>query len=57
MPADALSRPIGEDIPEDSWEVALLPSELFINMFDMDSDGSLEHHICYVPSWMQDSLM
>ena len=44
-PADALLRPPGADIMEDSWELALLPPELFLNIFGADSDGSLEHQI------------
>ncbi len=44
-PADALSRPPGMDVVEDSQEMALLPPELFLNMFGVDSDGSLEHQI------------
>ncbi len=43
--ADALSRPPGEDMVEDSREIALLPLEVFVNMFRMDLDGSLEHYI------------
>ncbi len=43
--ADALSRPLGEDVVEDSQEIALLPPEVFLNVFGMDSDGSLKHHI------------
>ena len=44
-PADALSRSIGEDIPKDSQEVALLPPALFLNVFKVGSDRSLEHQI------------
>ncbi len=44
-PADALLRPLGEDIVEDSQEVALLLLEVFLNVFGVDSDESLEHHI------------
>ncbi len=44
-PADMLLRPPGKDVTEDSREVALLPPELFINLFGVDSDRSLEHHI------------
>jgi len=43
--ADALLRPLGEDVVEDSQEIALLPPEVFLNVFGMDSDGSLKHHI------------
>ena len=50
--ADTLSRPPGEDIVEDSQEIALLPSELFINVFGADLDGSLEHHIVLVQQTM-----
>ncbi len=42
---DALSWPLRADVVEDSWEVALLPSEVFLNVFGADSDGSLEHQI------------
>ena len=44
-PADALSRPPGSDIVEDSREIALLPPDLFLNVFGAGSDGSLEHQI------------
>jgi len=44
-PADALSRPLGADIVEDSREMALLPPNLFLNVFGADSDRSLEYHI------------
>jgi len=44
-PADILSRPPGEDVTKDSREIALLPPELFINIFGANLDGSLEHHI------------
>jgi len=47
-PTDALLRPPGEDVTKDSREIALLPSELFINLFGADSDKSLEHHIVLV---------
>jgi len=48
MPADVLSRLPGEDVTEDSREIALLPPELFINLFRTDLNGSLEHHIVLV---------
>ncbi len=44
-PADTLSRPPGMDIVEDSQKVALLPPELFLNVFGANSDGLLEHQI------------
>ena len=44
-PADTLSRPSGEDITKDCREIALLPLELFINLFGVNLDGSLEHQI------------
>ena len=44
-PANALLRPPGVDVVEDSQEMALLPPKLFLNIFDTNSDGSLEHHI------------
>ena len=44
-PADALSRPNGADITEDDRELALIPESAFLNVFDADSDGSLEQHI------------
>ena len=43
--ADALSRPNGADITEDDRELALIPESAFLNMFDADSDGSLEQRI------------
>ena len=42
---DALSRPPGANVPEDSRETALLPSKLFLNVFGADSDRLLEHQI------------
>ena len=44
-PTDALSRPPGSEVAEDSRKVALLPPEVFLNVFGADSDGSLEHQI------------
>ncbi len=44
-PANTLSWPPGEDVLEDSQEIALLPPELFINVFEAGSDRSLEHQI------------
>ena len=41
-PADALSRPNGQDIQELTKEVALIPSEAFIQIFGPNSDDSLE---------------
>jgi hypothetical protein len=46
-PADALSRPNGEDIQQDDKEVALIPPEAFIRIFDADSKGSLESDLVY----------
>ena len=40
-----LSRPPGEDVVEDSREVALLPKEVFVNIFEVGSDRSIEHQI------------
>ena len=44
-PANVLSRPPGADVVEDSREMALLPSKLFLNIFGADSDGSLKYQI------------
>ncbi len=56
IPADTLSRPPGENIVEDSWEIALLPPEVFLNVFGADSDGSLEHHII-LTQWAMSEIM
>jgi len=55
-PADMLLRLIGEDVPKDSWEVVLLPLELFINVFGTNSDGFLEHHIV-LAQWVMSGVM
>ncbi len=44
-PADALSRLPRSEVVEDSHKVVLLPPEVFLNVFGVDSDGSLEHQI------------
>jgi len=55
-PADTLSRPPGADVVEDSHEMALLPSELFLNVFRADSDGSLEHQIVLAQQTMGNAM-
>ena len=45
MPADALSRPNGQDIQESTKEVSLIPPEAFLWIFRPDSDDSLESRI------------
>jgi len=55
-PADALSRPPGEDIPEDSQEIALLPLDLFLNVFKAGSDRSLKHQIVLVQRVMRETM-
>src|SRR5216683_3166118 len=47
-PADALSRPNGEDIQESTKEMSLIPPEAFLRIFGPDSDDSLE-------SWITES--
>jgi hypothetical protein len=45
VPADALSHPDGEDVQRNEKEVALIPPEAFIRVFDANSEGSLESRI------------
>jgi hypothetical protein len=45
VPADALSHPDGEDVQKNEKEVALIPPEAFVRVFDADSEGSLESRI------------
>jgi len=44
-PADALSRPNGQDIQESTKEVSLIPPEAFLQLFGPDLDDSLESRI------------
>ena len=44
-PADALSRPNGQDVQESTKEMLLIPPEAFLRIFRPDSDGSLESWI------------
>jgi hypothetical protein len=44
-PADALSRPNGLEHQEPVKEVALIPQEAFLNLFEAGSDGSVEADI------------
>ncbi|SRR6266851_1830934 len=55
-PADALSQPLGEDVPKDSWEVVLLPPHLFLNVFEAGSDSSLEHQIVLAQRTMRKTM-
>ncbi len=55
-PANTLSRPPGASIVKDSREMALLPSELFLNVFRADSDRSLEHHIVLAQRTISDVM-
>ncbi len=54
--ADMLSRPPGSDVVEDFREVALLPPNLFLNMFRTDSDRSLEHQIVLTQRSVSDAI-
>ena len=44
-PADALSRPNGQDVQESTKETSLIPPEAFLRIFGPDSDDSLESRI------------
>ena len=55
-PADALLRPSGEDVMEDSQEIALLPPEVFLNVFGANLDGSLEHYIVLAQQMMSERM-
>ncbi len=44
-PADALSRPNGQDIQESTKETSLIPLEAFLQIFGLDLDNSLESRI------------
>ena len=44
-PADTLSRPNGLEHQEPVKEVALIPQEAFLNLFEAGSDGSVEADI------------
>src|SRR5713101_1627053 len=44
-PADALSRPNGQDIQESNKETSLLPPEAFLRIFRLGSDDSFESRI------------
>jgi hypothetical protein len=45
--ADTLLRPNREDIQKDDKETVLIPPEVFIRIFNADSEGSLESDIVY----------
>ncbi len=55
-PADALSRLPGSEVTEDSCKVVLLPPEVFLNVFGVDSDGSLEHQIVLTQRTVSDVM-
>ncbi len=55
-PANMLLRPPRADVVEDSQEMALLPSELFLNIFRADSNRSLEHQIILTQQTMSDVM-
>jgi hypothetical protein len=42
---DALSRPEEDDVQQGEKEISLIPPEAFINVFDVNSEGTLESDI------------
>jgi hypothetical protein len=56
IPADALSRPNGEDVQKDEKQVALILPEAFICVFDADSEGSLESRVVQAQQTHQSAM-
>ncbi len=56
MPADALSRPNGQDIQESTKEMSLIPPEVFLRIFGLDSDDSLESQIVGGQKWHEKEM-
>ena len=53
---DTLSRPNSQEIQESTKEILLIPPEAFLNVFSIDSDGSLESRIVESQEWHQKTL-